>query len=96
MNERAVGCYFGDTMTATVTILQQEIAREEKLVGLPPDQPLTDAALVHRRVQIAVLLGLLWLVSLAAMLALAGALYRVELLGKRLDERLRELRELLA
>jgi heme exporter protein C len=37
-----------------------------------------------------------FLVSLAAMLALAGALYRVELLGKRLDQRLRELRELLA
>jgi hypothetical protein len=30
------------------------------------------------------------------MLALAAALYRVELLGKRLDQRLRELRELLA
>jgi heme exporter protein C len=35
-------------------------------------------------------------VALAAMVALAGALYRVELLGKRLDARLRELRELLA
>ena len=35
-------------------------------------------------------------VCLAAMLALAGALYRVELTGKRIDERLRELRELLA
>ena len=35
-------------------------------------------------------------VSLAAMLALAGTLYRVELAGKRLDARLRELRELLA
>ena len=35
-------------------------------------------------------------VALAAMLLLAGALYRVELLGKRLDARLRELRELLA
>jgi heme exporter protein C len=35
-------------------------------------------------------------VALAAMLALAGALYRVELLGKHLDARLRELRELLA
>ena len=30
------------------------------------------------------------------MLALAGALYQVELAGKRLDERLRELREALA
>ena len=35
-------------------------------------------------------------VALTAMLLLAGALYRVELLGKRLDARLRELRELLA
>jgi heme exporter protein C len=34
-------------------------------------------------------------VSWAAMLALAGALYRIELAGKRLDSRLRELRELL-
>jgi heme exporter protein C len=35
-------------------------------------------------------------VSLAAMLALAATLYRVELVGKRLDARLRELRELVA
>jgi heme exporter protein C len=35
-------------------------------------------------------------VAFAAMLALAGALYRIELVGKRLDARLRELRELLA
>jgi heme exporter protein C len=34
-------------------------------------------------------------VALAAMVLLAGALYRVELLGKHLDARLRELRELL-
>jgi hypothetical protein len=30
------------------------------------------------------------------MLTLAGALYRVELTGKRIDERVRELREVLA
>jgi heme exporter protein C len=35
-------------------------------------------------------------VCLAGMLALAGALYANELLGKRLDERLRELKEMLA
>jgi heme exporter protein C len=35
-------------------------------------------------------------VSLAAMLALAATLYQVELVGKRLDARLRELRELVA
>lgn len=61
-------------MPATVTILQQEIIREERLVGLPVDQPLTDAALVHRRVQIAVLLGLLGLVSVAALVAADGPL----------------------
>lgn len=61
-------------MTATVTILQNEITREERLVGLPADQPLTNAALVHRRVQIAVLLGLLGLVSLIAMFAATGSL----------------------
>jgi len=61
-------------MTAAVTILQREITREERLVGLPPDQPLTDAALVHRRVQIAVLLGLLGLVALVAMFAATGSL----------------------
>ena len=35
-------------------------------------------------------------VSLAAMLALFATLYQIELAGKRLDSRLRELRELLA
>ena len=35
-------------------------------------------------------------VSWAAMLALAASLYRIELAGKRLDSRLRELREVLA
>ena len=35
-------------------------------------------------------------VGLAAMIALAGTLYQVELAGKRLDARLHELRELLA
>lgn len=37
-----------------------------------------------------------FLVSFAAMLSLAYTLYRVELVGKRLDARLKELRELLA
>jgi heme exporter protein C len=38
----------------------------------------------------------IFLVSFAGMLALAATLYRVELSGKRIDARLRELRELLA
>ena len=37
-----------------------------------------------------------YLVSQAAMLVLAYTLYRIELAGKRLDARLRELREALA
>ena len=36
-----------------------------------------------------------FVVSLAAMLSIGYALYRIELAGKRLDQRLRELRELL-
>lgn len=61
-------------MTATVTILHEAITREERLVGIPADRPLTDAAIVHRRVQIAALLGLLGLVSLVAMFAATGSL----------------------
>ena len=40
-------------MPATVTTLDREIAREERWVGLPTDQPLTDRAIAHRRLQIA-------------------------------------------
>jgi GAF domain len=65
---------FGDAMPATITILQREIIREERRAGIALDQPLTDAAIVRRRVQIAVLLALLGLVCLAAMLAATGAL----------------------
>ena len=39
---------------------------------------------------------LTFVVCLAAMLSIAYTLYRIELAGKRLDQRLRELRELLA
>jgi heme exporter protein C len=46
--------------------------------------------------QLAAPMLLTFCVSLAAMLAVAATLYRVELVGKRLDSRLRELRELLA
>ena len=60
-------------MTATVTILQQQISREERIVGLPPDEPLTESSLVHRRFQIAALLGLLGFVSLVAMFAASGS-----------------------
>jgi heme exporter protein C len=46
--------------------------------------------------QMSALMFLAFCVSWAAMLALAATLYQVELAGKRLDVRLRELREVLA
>jgi hypothetical protein len=46
--------------------------------------------------QMATAMFVTFCVSLAAMLAVAATLYHVELLGKRLDARLRELREALA
>jgi hypothetical protein len=60
-------------MKAQVTSLHEEIVQEERHVGLPTDQPLTDAAIVHRRVQIAVLLGLLGLVAIVALLTANGS-----------------------
>ena len=61
-------------MPLAVTALNREIAREERRVGLAPDRPLTNAAIVRRRVQIAALLALLGLVAVVAMFAATGAL----------------------
>ena len=61
-------------MPATVTALREEIAHEEKLVGLSPGTPLTDSVIVRRRIQIAVLLGLLGLETIAALFAASFAL----------------------
>jgi hypothetical protein len=43
-------------MAATVTTLDRAIADEERIVGLPTDRPLTDAAISRRHVQIAAML----------------------------------------
>ena len=43
-------------MSAIVTTLDREIAREERHVGIPTDRPLTDAAIAHRRLQLAAVL----------------------------------------
>jgi hypothetical protein len=61
-------------MPATVTTLDREIAREERSVGLPTDQPLTDRAIAHRRVQIAGVLLVCGFVALFAVLASSGVL----------------------
>lgn len=62
-------------MGATITALQREIVREERIVGLPTDQPLTDRAIVRRRLQIAILLGVFGFVALLAMIAASGAVH---------------------
>jgi GAF domain len=53
----------------TLTDLEQQIASEERIVGIPTDQPLTNAAIVRRHVQIGVLLGLVSLVAVATLLS---------------------------
>ncbi len=61
-------------MPATVTTLDREIAREERSVGLPTDQPLTDRAIAQRRVQIAAVLLICGFVALFAVFASSGVL----------------------
>ncbi len=60
-------------MPATVTRLEQEIALEERRVGIPTDKPLTDGAIAHRRLQIAVVLGASGFVALFAVPFAGGA-----------------------
>ena len=55
-------------MPATVTSLDRAIAREERFVGLPTDEPLTDAAIAHRNLQISGLLAACGCVALAAVM----------------------------
>lgn len=62
------------TTPTTVDTLEHEIAHEERIVGIPTDQPLTHAAIVRRHVQIGVLLGLLSLALVATMVSEMGAL----------------------
>jgi hypothetical protein len=61
-------------MPATVTTLDREIAREERSVGLPTDQPLTDRAIAQRRVQIAAVMLACGFVALFAVFASSGGL----------------------
>jgi hypothetical protein len=59
-------------MTATVTTLDREIAREERSVGLPTGRPLTDGLIARRRFQIAAVLGACGLLALTAIFAAEG------------------------
>jgi hypothetical protein len=68
-------------MSAFVTTLDREIAREERLVGLPIDQPLSDRTIVHRRTEIA---GVLMTSGLVAVLAGQAATAQVKVFASAL------------
>ena len=57
---------------ATISTLDREIHREERHVGIPTNQPLTDTAIAHRRGQIAGVLGACGLVVVVAALFASG------------------------
>jgi hypothetical protein len=61
-------------MPAAVTLLDRKIELEERLVGLPTDEPLTDGAIARRHLQIAVVLGASGFVALFAGFAAHGGL----------------------
>ena len=63
-------------MPAKVTMLDREIAKEERAVGISTGEPLTDRAIVHRRLQIAVLF---FTCAAVALLAVAAAASVVEM-----------------
>lgn len=65
-------------MSAIVTTLDREIAREERHVGIPTDRPLTDAAIAHRRLQLA---AVLLIAGLAAVFAVFAAIDSVQLVA---------------
>jgi len=56
-------------MPTSVDTLEHEIELEERIVGIPTDEPLTHAAIVRRHVQIGVLLGALSLAVVATLMS---------------------------
>jgi hypothetical protein len=86
-------------MPAAVTILDREITLEERRVGIPTNQPLTDGAIARRRLQIAIVLGASGFVALFAMflaagVVRAGAIMLAALFGAYAVEKDRHLRRL--
>jgi hypothetical protein len=86
-------------MPAAVTILDREITLEERRVGIPTNQPLTDGAIARRRLQIAIVLGAsgfvaLFAVFVAAGVVRAGAIVLAALFGAYAVEKDRHLRRL--
>lgn len=61
-------------MPAKVTTLEREIVKEERAVGMPTGEPLTDRAILHRRLQVGVLFCTCGLVALLAVVAAASVI----------------------
>jgi len=59
---------------ATLTALESQIADEERIVGLPTDQPLTDKAIGRRHTQVGVLLALVTFAAVATLATSASSL----------------------
>jgi hypothetical protein len=59
-------------MPATVTVLEREIADEERFLGIATDRPLTEGVIVRRGLEIAAVLGSCGLVALSALFLASG------------------------
>jgi hypothetical protein len=59
-------------MPATVTVLEREIADEERFLGIATDKPLTHRAIARRGLEIAVVLGSSGVVALSALFLASG------------------------
>jgi hypothetical protein len=67
-------------MPAAITTLDRQIALEERAVGIPTGQPLTDGAIAHRRLQIAAVLGASGFAALSSV-QLASGVVRLGAIG---------------
>ena len=61
-------------MPATVTELETQIADEERIVGIPTDQPLTNAVIGRRHAQVGLLVGVMTFVAVATLATGANGL----------------------
>jgi len=61
-------------VSANLMTLEHEIAEEERIVGIPTDEPLTSAAIDRRHAQIGLVLGLASMVTIATLVSTTSAL----------------------
>jgi hypothetical protein len=61
-------------VSANLITLEHEIAEEERIVGIPTDEPLTSAAIDRRHTQIGLVLGLASMVTIATLVSATSTL----------------------